>query len=590
MGLNLPARTVVFAAGHKFDGRVLRPLEPAEYTQMAGRAGRRGLDTQGYAVTLLSQYVDAADGEVMLSRRYTSLRSQFRLRFATMLKAMRTEGVDANTLRTRNLRAWQLRSAHAVCGARRATIADELAALDQSAAASAELFAQADEYLELRAVLHRKATDFERLVRAHCRPWLQPGRVVRLRDARGWAVVISVADPDGGATDGLMVNLLTRGARKRRAPAADGGSGGDDSAAGVSEHGSSEAVEISVVGVPLEAIARLSAIRLWMPRELHLVEARQSVGLALDASLSAFDGEPPLVDPIEDMSIDDPALHALINDIDESEARLRAHSLHGSTAKLPDAYAACVRRRRLRLELRRLDAGRADAAAHTATWPQTPLFDDAARASAMLHLLVQLEHVSDEGVLLLKGRAACCIEGADELLATEVLATNILNGLGVAETVAVLSCLLPIGARTGRPGGSQPLPLPTPALDRAVSAINEAATRLNAARRESGIALDDDGAGGTDGGRSAAGSGGVSVELIPSVLAWANGASFEKAWLLSPKTYEGTLVRALRQLDELLKQLGEAARALGDTALGDKFAEGAKGVHRGIPFSSSLYF
>ena len=46
MGLNLPARTVVFSAAHKFDGRARRLLKPTEYTQMAGRAGRRGLDTQ----------------------------------------------------------------------------------------------------------------------------------------------------------------------------------------------------------------------------------------------------------------------------------------------------------------------------------------------------------------------------------------------------------------------------------------------------------------------------------------------------------------------------------------------------------------
>ena len=41
MGLNLPARTVVFSAAQKFDGTGLRLLKPTEYTQMAGRAGRR---------------------------------------------------------------------------------------------------------------------------------------------------------------------------------------------------------------------------------------------------------------------------------------------------------------------------------------------------------------------------------------------------------------------------------------------------------------------------------------------------------------------------------------------------------------------
>lgn len=42
MGVNMPARTVVFDEITKFDGVERRPLAPAEYIQMAGRAGRRG--------------------------------------------------------------------------------------------------------------------------------------------------------------------------------------------------------------------------------------------------------------------------------------------------------------------------------------------------------------------------------------------------------------------------------------------------------------------------------------------------------------------------------------------------------------------
>lgn len=53
----MPARTVVFDAIEKFDGACKRPLNATEYTQMAGRAGRRGLDETGIVITLVKQTV-----------------------------------------------------------------------------------------------------------------------------------------------------------------------------------------------------------------------------------------------------------------------------------------------------------------------------------------------------------------------------------------------------------------------------------------------------------------------------------------------------------------------------------------------------
>ena len=52
MGVNMPARTVVFDSIRKHDGKEFRNLLPGEYIQMAGRAGRRGLDTTGTVIIL----------------------------------------------------------------------------------------------------------------------------------------------------------------------------------------------------------------------------------------------------------------------------------------------------------------------------------------------------------------------------------------------------------------------------------------------------------------------------------------------------------------------------------------------------------
>jgi superfamily II RNA helicase len=59
VGINMPTRTAVFTSLEKFDGKHFRLLEPSEYTQMAGRAGRRGIDTKGTVIHLNNLFTKA---------------------------------------------------------------------------------------------------------------------------------------------------------------------------------------------------------------------------------------------------------------------------------------------------------------------------------------------------------------------------------------------------------------------------------------------------------------------------------------------------------------------------------------------------
>lgn len=58
MGLNMPARTVVFTAMRKWDGREERWVGSGEYIQMSGRAGRRGKDDRGMTIMMLDKKLD----------------------------------------------------------------------------------------------------------------------------------------------------------------------------------------------------------------------------------------------------------------------------------------------------------------------------------------------------------------------------------------------------------------------------------------------------------------------------------------------------------------------------------------------------
>ena len=96
MGVNMPARAVVFNSIRKHDGVQFRTLEPGEYTQMAGRAGRRGLDRVG--TVILCCFGDEPPPQHilrnMLTGSSTRLSSRFRLTYNMILNLLRVEDMS----------------------------------------------------------------------------------------------------------------------------------------------------------------------------------------------------------------------------------------------------------------------------------------------------------------------------------------------------------------------------------------------------------------------------------------------------------------------------------------------------------------
>lgn len=85
VGVNMPAKTVVLNGLRKFDGRRFRMISSKEYFQLAGRAGRRGIDTEGYVVTVLNEG-ESIDEYVRISKSDTEpIQSQFVLSYNTIL-------------------------------------------------------------------------------------------------------------------------------------------------------------------------------------------------------------------------------------------------------------------------------------------------------------------------------------------------------------------------------------------------------------------------------------------------------------------------------------------------------------------------
>jgi len=89
IGLNMPARTVVFTQVKKFDGDETRFITPGEYTQMSGRAGRRGKDARGIVIVMVNEDFEGDTAKQLMLGTTAPLKSSFKLSFYTLLNVMR---------------------------------------------------------------------------------------------------------------------------------------------------------------------------------------------------------------------------------------------------------------------------------------------------------------------------------------------------------------------------------------------------------------------------------------------------------------------------------------------------------------------
>ena len=77
-------------------------------------------------------------------------------------------------------------------------------------------------------------------------------------------------------------------------------------------------------------------------------------------------------------------------------------------------------------------------------------------------------------------------------------------------------------------------------------------------------------------------------DLMEVTYAWSSGAKFSEIMKMTD-VFEGSIIRCMRRLEELLKQMCAAAKCIGNNDLENKFAEGILKIKRDIVFAASLY-
>ncbi|MUN37660.1 DEAD/DEAH box helicase [Actinomadura litoris] len=214
LGINMPARTVVIEKLDKWNGEAHVDLTPGEYTQLTGRAGRRGIDVEGHAVVVWGPSVEPASVAGLAGTRTYPLNSSFRPSYNMAVNLVGAVGNErARTLLEESFAQFQ--ADRAVVGLARQVHKNEEALAGYAKAAECHL-GDFMEYAALRrrlsdreSEMSRERSSARRAEAAKSLEHLRPGDVILVPAGRrsGLAVVL---DPGvGRRSDGPAPLVLT---------------------------------------------------------------------------------------------------------------------------------------------------------------------------------------------------------------------------------------------------------------------------------------------------------------------------------------------------------------------------------------------
>ncbi|GFR66458.1 superkiller viralicidic activity 2-like 2 [Elysia marginata] len=175
MGLNMPARTVLFTSCRKFDGKDFRTVTSGEYIQMSGRAGRRGLDERGIVIMMVDEKITPEVGKTVVKGEPDALNSAFHLTYNMVLNLLRVEEINPEYMLERSF--FQFQNYASIPGLLEKLQAKELA----YKALSIEDEDSVSAYYRIRQQLEMLGRELKHFILkpTYLLPFLQPGRVVK---------------------------------------------------------------------------------------------------------------------------------------------------------------------------------------------------------------------------------------------------------------------------------------------------------------------------------------------------------------------------------------------------------------------------
>ncbi len=632
MGVNMPARAVVFNSIRKHDGSKFRVLEPGEYTQMAGRAGRRGLDKVG--TVIMCCFGDEPPPQLvlrqMLTGSSTKLQSQFRLTYNMIMNLLRVEDMTVEGMIKRSFSEFATQRA--------LTNNDYPKLLKRGMKALSKLDKQFEQNEDLR---RGGSEDIEE--------YFHTSSALLSSNKEALSYLIGCAGPMGGGALVAGRIILVTAARKKgivkapaiivKAPVVSGNANDisnthlvcmvlcpktykkpmDDNQNKVKEGtlnfvGESKNRYYMIKRVELDEILyvtslkhKIDASKLYSEssgkKTLNTFGNARPVKKVHD--FGSFAGMKPLgkkggkekgnLGGNEDQLVDQVIGH--LKDAEENEMNLEVADLSECTkgARQGDeAFQFNALSKRIvelvnilrsfqshnaqdlcdnfvtveRKETLRRDI---ETLRHLLSNESLQLFPDFLQRKSLLRTL---NYIDENDTVCVKGRVACEVNTCEEIIVTELIFEGILNELEPPEIVAVLSALIFQEKTTDSELDSE---LPE-RLRSACERMKKIALNLGELQSNHGIQLV----------AKDYCENSLKFGLVHVVYEWAKGVPFKNICELT-LVQEGSIVRTITRLDELCREVRNCSRIVGNPILYRKMEEASVAIKRDIVFASSLY-
>ncbi|PHH59531.1 hypothetical protein CDD81_2893 [Ophiocordyceps australis] len=575
IGLNMPAKTVIFTQVSKWDGVARRPISSSEYIQMAGRAGRRGLDARGIVIMMIDDKMNPDVAKGIVTGQQDKLNSAFYLGYNMILNLLRIEAISPEFMLERCFHQFQ--NAASV-----PNLEKELMALQQERVSMTipdEVTIK--DYYNIRQQLNTYTKDMRAVIQhpSHCIEFLQPGRLIQIYNPTealdnvgggvdfGWGVVVSLnnrkaskfGEPEHLPQESHLIDVLLPVSKS----SADIASGAptDSMPPGLVPATSEQDTVYEVVPCLLTCIKAIGQIRMFMPKDgLKQDQDKEVARKSLAEVRRRFPDGLPILDPIENMEITDESFKRLLRRIEVLESRLLANPLHMSPL-LPSLWDQYHTKVQLGDQVK--EKKKAIAQAHSIAQMD--------ELKSRKRVLRRLGFINEAEVVQLKARVACEISVTEghELLLSELLFDRFFNELTPETCAAALSCFIfdeKLEAKELKEELQKPY-REIVAKARIVAKVSQEC-KLNVNEDEY--------------------VGKLKNQLMETVHLWAQGKSFLEICKLT-KTFEGSLIRLFRRLEELIRQMAQAAKVMGNEDLMKKFEESLQKVRRDIVAAQSLY-